>query len=186
MQGFEMRILNILFVLLCLSVSFAAAAPEPSLFQGMDSTATVAGRAEVSIGPASDDLPPPAYQPPPKDADPAPVGAEFVAPKAPAAGTPTPEALARLKAAVQSSGVRKPPSSSPSKAAEAPTATDKPRFGINSLINRMTGHQANAPAARAASPIPPKRAVNVATDEAENDAENERIEIPAFLRRQAN
>ena len=57
------------------------------------------------------------------------------------------------------------------------------RFGIGSLINRMAGH-AEAPAERpAARPQPPVQAYD---DEQDQQGENDRIEIPAFLRRQAN
>jgi cell division protein FtsZ len=59
---------------------------------------------------------------------------------------------------------------------------EKPRFGINSLINRMTGTpaEAQAPAAprTAAQPRP--------SFEAQPEPEAERADIPAFLRRQAN
>ncbi|MCA1774648.1 MAG: cell division protein FtsZ [Loktanella sp.] len=61
---------------------------------------------------------------------------------------------------------------------------DKPRFGINSLINRMTG---SGQAAEGAAPRQQPQ-VTAFRDEAEPEAdpEQERIEIPAFLRRQAN
>ncbi|MFW5642076.1 MAG: hypothetical protein ACOCY0_04835 [Roseicyclus sp.] len=65
------------------------------------------------------------------------------------------------------------------------------RFGINSLINRMTGHgeEASAPAARRApsfSAQPPQTHVPAREPEGGVDPDQERIEIPAFLRRQAN
>ncbi|WP_299611984.1 cell division protein FtsZ [uncultured Tateyamaria sp.] len=180
----------------------AAAAEEPSLFQGLDVQQAAAQDmaedifAEEAPVAATDDLPPPAYQPqvaafePTQDTD-MPPAEEFVAPRAPAPGTPSPEALARLRAATQKAA----PSAAPQQPApEAHTAADKPRFGINSLINRMTGtteggQAAERPArqqppvqARAAAPAPapaprPTEAV---------DPDQERIEIPAFLRRQAN
>ena len=95
---------------------------------------------------------------------------------------PTPEALARLQAAVQSAPARKSP------AAVVPTtqSAGKPRFGINSLINRMTGHQSEIPSDRTVNPDQEKPPVNAADEQAESDTEHERIEIPAFLRRQAN
>ena len=59
---------------------------------------------------------------------------------------------------------------------------EKPRFGINSLINRMTGHgQEHAPMPTRQAAIPQPQAYD---DEPEQD--QDRIEIPAFLRRQAN
>ncbi len=62
--------------------------------------------------------------------------AQFVAPKPPAPGTPSPEALARLQAAVQNQPRTVSMGSVPQEATQP--ASDKPRFGINSLINRMT------------------------------------------------
>ena len=138
-----------------------------------------------------DDLPPPAYQPQAaqrqETIDAAPE--EFVAPRAPAPGTPSPEALARLRQAVHNNR--------PTQEADAPQAEEKPRFGINSLINRMTGHeQAQKPAApQAAAPQQAPRPaaaprvqpqVSSAQPQQQPDADQERIEIPAFLRRQAN
>ena len=138
-----------------------------------------------------DDLPPPAYQPQAaqrqETIDAAPE--EFVAPRAPAPGTPSPEALARLRQAVHNNR--------PTQEADVPQAEEKPRFGINSLINRMTGHeQAQKPAApQAAAPQQAPRPaaaprvqpqVSSAQPQQQPDADQERIEIPAFLRRQAN
>jgi cell division protein FtsZ len=70
---------------------------------------------------------------------------------------------------------------------------EKPRFGINSLINRMTGHAAEE-AARGAAPARQQPQVHAQQPaaapayeaESEADPEQERIDIPAFLRRQAN
>ena len=138
-----------------------------------------------------DDLPPPAYQPQAaqrqETIDAAPE--EFVAPRAPAPGTPSPEALARLRQEVHNNR--------PTQEADVPQAEEKPRFGINSLINRMTGHeQAQKPAApQAAAPQQAPRPaaaprvqpqVSSAQPQQQPDADQERIEIPAFLRRQAN
>ncbi|CUH39622.1 Cell division protein FtsZ [Jannaschia seosinensis] len=119
----------------------------------------------------SDDLPPPAYTP--VQAAPAqhaaePPQAAFAAPRA--AGTPTPEAMERLRAAVLN-GERRAEPARPAAAPEHGT-----RFGIGSLINRMTGTGADTPVHR---PAP-------APKEERDQAEDERIEIPAFLRRQAN
>jgi len=154
---------------------------EPSLFHELD--------VEPAPMPAADphDLPPPAYQPQPAayepsqeslDARPAPE--TFVAPRAPAPGTPSPEAMARLRAVTQRT-----------QQASAPHAVedDKPRFGINSLINRMTGGQADAPQAPAAPRAQPpvqRSAAPAPMHEPEPEADQDRIEIPAFLRRQAN
>ncbi len=186
----------------------AVAASEPSLFNQVDvehsasedqmeDIFATAPAQQVAPQPApqpqprapsyasSDDLPPPAYQPQVQQEETIDAAPEaFVAPRAPAPGTPSPEAMARLKAAVHGSQAATP----------APeTAEDKPRFGINSLINRMTGHaaeghpQSAASAPRAAAPAPRAQPqVSNAAPEPQADADQERIEIPAFLRRQAN
>ncbi|TMV78127.1 cell division protein FtsZ, partial [Thioclava sp. BHET1] len=136
----------------------AAAAQAPSLFEAAQEPE------QPSFMPQSDDhLPPPAYQPAaqaPRAAAPAPRqpapqprpapameedAGSFVAPRArTAAGQPTPEAMARLAAAVNRAPARNvQPAQNEQRQApvEAPRpAAEKPRFGINSLINRMTGH----------------------------------------------
>ena len=137
---------------------------------------------------ADDDLPPPVYRPAaaqPLAAARAPLmadnAASFVAPRSRAAGTPTPEALARLQRAVNKSPtapmVQQQPAIRP--------AAEKQRFGINSLINRMTG-QSSEQAERSMAPLRQPPPVTSFDDEAEMDPETERNEIPAFLRRQAN
>jgi len=162
-----------------------AAAPEPTLFATMDDERSVApveddfSDIHEAIE-ASDDLPPPAYQPRPEPTLEAPE--TFVAPQGAAtaqAGQPSPDALARLQAAVSRAPAREPMAETP-RVAEG----EKPRFGINSLINRMTG----TGAAEAAQPSRPQPAVRPLHEEpaAEADPDQERIEIPAFLRRQAN
>ncbi|MBW6506344.1 MAG: cell division protein FtsZ [Rhodobacteraceae bacterium] len=144
---------------------------------------------------AGTDLPPPAYRPQatvqavPRDVQTAEDAGAFVAPRPRAPGTPSPEALARLQAAVS----RAP--TAPQRAAAQPLAAtrapapqpspEKPRFGINSLLHRMTGasdHGAERPAPLR-QPAPSQTAYD---DEAPADHEQDRIEIPAFLRRQAN
>ncbi|MFT5001283.1 MAG: cell division protein FtsZ, partial [Planctomycetota bacterium] len=134
------------------------------------------------------DLPPPVYQPQAQPAativDPYTANGDmsgFVAPKAPPAGKPSPEAMQRLQAAVN-----KAPKTRNEPAFSAP-AEDKPektsRFGINSLINRMTGHGPE-PTRREEPQRIHTRAANPEHDE--GDLDQERIDIPAFLRRQAN
>jgi len=161
----------------------ADVAPEPMLFDEID---------ENDTDPMMDDdmLPPPAYRPEPVAAPQArapqpdayePEANSFVAPKAPAPGTPSPAALSRLQAAVQNAPRRAAQAATPR--AEQPQ--ERPRFGINSLINRMTGHpsEASENGAAAARKQPPVQSYE---EEAEVDPDQERIEIPAFLRRQAN
>ena len=155
----------------------------------------------------ADDLPPPAYRPAPVQqpsmirSTPAAIeadAAEFVAPRPRPAGQPSPEALARLQAAVSrpapgAAAAKFPrpaaPAPAPAVAATAPAAgggAAKPRFGIGSLINRMAGHleaAAERPAPAAGRAQPPVTAYD---DDADMGSEQDRIEIPAFLRRQAN
>ena len=181
----------------------AEAAEEPGLFEGLDVQKAAAEDmaedifADDAPVAADDDLPPPAYQPqvaafePSKDTE-TPPADEFVAPRAPAPGTPSPEALARLRAATQRANGGAP-QQQPEAVAEG-AAAEKPRFGINSLINRMTG-SGDAPSGAAQAPArqqPPVQAARTAAPAPApqpadtTDPDQERIEIPAFLRRQAN
>ena len=169
---------------------------EPSLFGNMDTQQAASEELMEDIfeepaapAAAQDDLPPPAYQPQVAQFQPrmdeyeeeTEAEAAFVAPKAPAPGTPSPEALARLRTAVN----KAPSAPQPRQqvVAEEPAASEeKPRFGINSLINRMTGHAQEAAAPQPARQQPNLQAAPAPTE----DPDQERIEIPAFLRRQAN
>ncbi|KAJ04961.1 cell division protein FtsZ [Sulfitobacter mediterraneus] len=143
----------------------------------------------------ADDLPPPAYQPQVAAFEPRQeesLEAEpdtFVAPRAPAPGTPSPEALARLRAAAQKAAPEQ--QQAPAAAPQAAPQAEKPRFGINSLINRMTGHaegEAQQRPARQQPQMQPQHGQAVAAPQPQetSDPDQERIEIPAFLRRQAN
>ena len=163
--------------------------PEPSLFQ-----ATVEDQAEEFFDEATeDDMPPPAYRP--QEAQPAakarasaPAGigddpSAFIAPRARGIGQPSPEALARLQAAASRSAPRPSAAAAAApqaRAAAAPKAAEKPRFGIGSLINRMSGNAETAAPARQQPPV------SGYDEDADLSADDERIEIPAFLRRQAN
>jgi cell division protein FtsZ len=160
------------------------------LFENLDAPAQPAAFAPIpehEVVPAqqaaADDLPPPAYNPRPEpaftEAD------SFVAPRAPAPGTPSPEALARLQAAVNRvpKADGQPPQQPQAAVAAAPIDAEKPRFGINSLINRMTGAQAEAGAQQPARAQPQVTALH---QEPEQNEDQDKIEIPAFLRRQAN
>ena len=138
-----------------------------------------------------DDMPPPAYRPqalqPAMRPAPATVNndaGEFVAPRPRAPGQPSPEALARLKAAAAKVPMQPMQAPRPSAPAPAPRA-EKPRFGIGSLINRMAGHLEQQ-AERAPAPARQQPPVTSYDDEPDMNADQERIEIPAFLRRQAN
>ncbi|MBU9696828.1 cell division protein FtsZ [Rhodobacteraceae bacterium HSP-20] len=142
---------------------------------------------------AMDDLPPPAYRPQPApqqrptaamDQD----AAAFMAPRPRAPGTPSPEALARLQAAVTKApaapAAQRPMAAQPRVQAPAPKPAEapRPRFGIGSLINRMAGGGAE-PQGNAMRQQPQVQGYD---DEPEMNADQEKIEIPAFLRRQAN
>ena len=151
------------------------------------------------------DLPPPVYRPQPAAqapatmARPAPQGieadaAEFVAPRPRGtAGQPSPEALARLQAAVSKNPAMTAQRPAAQRAAAAPqpaapqaAAGGKPRFGIGSLINRMAGHLESA--GERGQPQAGRVQPPVASYDEEPDpsGDDNRIEIPAFLRRQAN
>ena len=157
----------------------AVAEEEPSLFEGLEPAAAQ---------PVQDDgLPPPAYQPQPAAA------AEPSFSSARPAGTPTPEAIARLERVTG----RAPGSMTNYVPGEArytapaqrevhqPTDQgDRPRFGINTLINRMSG--AGAPGTGNQPPVRQQPRVSQAAPQDDLQEDHERIEIPAFLRRQAN
>ena len=141
---------------------------------------------------AADEVPAPAYrtQAQPEvqrpvaashDVDPA----NYIAPRPRMAGQPSPEALKRLQAAVS-----RAPSAAPLRQAapaRAPEPAPKPpaerRFGIGNLINRMAGGPALADPAQAKRNQPP---VTSYEEDADQAADQDKIEIPAFLRRQAN
>ncbi|MEM9247989.1 MAG: cell division protein FtsZ, partial [Pseudomonadota bacterium] len=188
----------------------ASAAAEPGLFDGHAAEAQ-AHAEDTALDVAEDHLPAPAYTP---ERTPSPAAhltdqnaqPEFVAPKspswgapagaAPAAerGAPTPEAMARLQAAVGKVRGDAPAAAEPAASAEpAPSG----RLRISSFINRMSGQGGEGPSRaepslrpdqRSEQPPAPQHRVS-ATHYEEDDpsgAEQERIEIPAFLRRQAN
>ncbi|MEL7414591.1 MAG: peptide-methionine (S)-S-oxide reductase, partial [Pseudomonadota bacterium] len=107
----------------------------------------------------------------------------FITPKAAVPGEPSEDTIRRLQAAVAKQPERPtmaPPrvvAETPEPAAQEPEGEDRSRFAINTLIHRMTGTaEREAPAA--------PRAPTAGEDL--DDAERARIEIPAFLRRQAN
>ncbi len=117
-----------------------------------------------------------------------PQGGQFTAPRRPAPGTPSPETLARLQRAVQKAPEQQPVARQRT-AAPTPMAQHEQepergsRFGIGSLISRMAGHSSDAPAAPQRRVSPPMQHYD---EEHAPAASDDRIEIPAFLRRQAN
>ncbi|MFK7868943.1 MAG: cell division protein FtsZ [Roseobacter sp.] len=157
--------------------------PEPSLLERMEEETTFAEETLFEQPVMEDDgLPPPAYRPevaafdPYAVAEPAPAPAAEYDTSAP--GTPSQETMARLRAAADRAAPKVEAHAAPE------GGDDKPRFGINSLINRMTGHgeAAGQPVARQQPPMKQE----TAAAPAKADPDQERIEIPAFLRRQAN
>jgi cell division protein FtsZ len=169
----------------------AEPAREPSLFEAAEEP-QFQSRAEQD----DDDLPPPAYQPRVAEFEPTPDPVEtaadsYVAPQA-TAGTPSPEALQRLQAAVQNvppsdrgyGAPRPQPTAAPAPAPQSDA--DRPRFGFNRLIDRMTGHAADTPAQPQRQQPVMRQSDATAPAHDEADPEQDRIEIPAFLRRQAN
>ena len=122
----------------------------------------------------------------------------FIPPKAPISGTPSAETLNKLKAVAKTykgddvknnkdithikdnqekpdDSLRAIPQALEQEGFEKSPKTNS-RFGINNLINRMTG---------ASSSISPSLEVEQGGDDI-NDTIKDNIEIPAFLRRQAN
>ncbi|MDA8585968.1 cell division protein FtsZ [Rhodobacteraceae bacterium] len=153
-----------------------AAHVEPSLFEGLEPAAPT----------TADGLPAPAYQPQPAQLD---------AHGRPVAGTPTPEALARLERVTgrapgslanhQPGEARYMPPAQPV-AAPMQSEPERPRFGINTLITRMAGGVANADGSADTRRQQPPVGRAVPAEEPQLSEDQERIEIPAFLRRQAN
>ena len=174
----------------------------PAMHGDFDAMGAQAGMTAEPV--MEEDMPPPAYQPQPAAqpaiARPTPAAIEghagdFVAPRPRPAGQPTPEALARLQAAVGRPGPAAAPKfarpaainggAAPAAAAPAPAAAAKPRFGIGSLINRMAGGHAEAERV-APAPGRVQPPVTAYDDDHDMGSDQDRIEIPAFLRRQAN
>ncbi len=91
------------------------------------------------------------------------------------------DALRRLRAAV----AKVPVAEEEPQAEEEPAVEVPGRFAINNLINRMTGHGANGEGT-AVRRQPPLHEQQAQTYEDVNEEELDRVEIPAFLRRQAN
>jgi len=182
-------------------------AQEPGLFATMEVQEVAAQEQaedifdEAASTTGDDALPPPVYQPQVPAFEPqVEVGeaemaqAAFVAPKAPAPGTPSPETMIRLRnaaAKIADAAHRSIPVQEP---VAAQSGARKPGFGIGSLIGRMTGQGADVPAERSTmsrrQQPPVSQGEPAAPPQAKPGPEaeegQERIEIPAFLRRQAN
>ncbi len=123
----------------------------------------------------------------------APYGQPKLDGSAPRAGEPSPDALRRLQAAVQAV-----PKTQPmvrpvgGQAAREPERQATGRLTINSLIHKMTGQVGREPQAAPRHAAEPEAAPQAApraqqfSEPAYEDNERERVDIPAFLRRQAN
>ena len=90
-------------------------------------------------------------------------------------GIPTAETLERLRAAVSKENTESPmPQNN-----EQPSEIERPKFGISSLISRMSRSEGSDITSE------PRKEPNFnSTDD--DDGEQDKIEVPAFLRRQAN
>jgi len=176
----------------------AVAAEEPSLFEGMnveevaahDMAEDIFEAESALVAEADDGLPAPAYQPQVPAFEPQPETLEaepesYVAPRAPAPGTVSPETMVKLQAAAQK--ISGTPAAAPAQAA-GPAGNEQSRFG--KLITRMTGHAVDTPqenGGQTARQQPPVYQPDAgAQAQRAEDPDQERIEIPAFLRRQAN
>jgi len=192
-------------------VAAEAAPQEPSLFEGMDVQRAAAQEQAEDIfeeveETGSDGLPRPAYQPQPVQEFQAQAHAQaeiqseapeasFVAPKAPAPGTPSADAIVRLQAAAaRAQGHQPVPSAQQPQPRQEEAPAEQRRFGLNSLIHRMTGSAGEGQPGGKAQPVrqqPPVQQQAAAPQpqpapQQQAEQDQDRIEIPAFLRRQAN
>ncbi len=99
----------------------------------------------------------------------------------PSSVTPSPETLAKLKAAVTKDADNK----GGSDIAKEKLETGRPKFGISSLISRMSRSEPVSLGSGTSRNEPNFNADTTEEHELDN-LEQEKIEVPAFLRRQAN
>jgi cell division protein FtsZ len=100
----------------------------------------------------------------------------------PSPGTPSMETLARLRAAI----TKEPGEIDNSKAVDERSETDRRKFGISSLISRMSRSEAVSSGPISGDRKEPNLNSDAVDNRQSNDQEQEKIEVPAFLRRQAN
>ena len=166
---------------------------EPSLFEGMTAEAQTGLKQNVTQVPVTnEEMPTPAYQPQSVVAETMPETdsffdrqAELKTPLQHAElGQPSQETLARLEAAVATApSVQEPQTETPAFFART-SQQEKPKgFRLNTLISRMTGQNEEHMVEQREQL---QARVQPRTAEDHVDPELERIEIPAFLRRQAN
>lgn len=155
---------------------------------------------------ADEDMPQPAYQP--RDTARSPAvrieddASAFVAPRAPQGGRvpgqPAPEVMDRLRRAVDNQGRGQAAAAAPQqKPQTAPTGGSR-MSGLGRMLERMAGHNTDAQGQKpAAASIAERVNERVATRARQGDADfddlaspenggKDNVEIPAFLRRQAN
>ncbi|WEF25220.1 cell division protein FtsZ [Paracoccus sp. S3-43] len=147
-----------------------------------------------------DDMPAPAYQRK-EPAQPMMLNvnddAGFIAPRAPqgaSRGQASPETLERLRRAVEHKGERQQPQPAPQPA--DPARNQSRMAGLGRMLERMAGHADQGapkpPAASISERVNERVAVRARQQEtdfddlASPDAAGDNVEIPAFLRRQAN
>ena len=164
----------------------AQAAPEPSFFD----EPVMAEPAPQVAQPAAayDDLPEPAYQAPAEpvyqaSAEPEPT---FYRPVVESAAGPSDETMARLSAAVQKQPKQQPLRITEEQQRADILAADQPerRGVLGGLISRMTGSAAAEPAVREQPSMSQEPQFHGEYEEM--DANDDQVEVPAFLRRQAN
>ncbi|NRB35858.1 MAG: cell division protein FtsZ [Rhodobacteraceae bacterium] len=141
----------------------------------------------------NDDLPPPAYTPDVPAFEPRVDTYDEPQTQVAAAAEPrvSLQALRDTERTGKGEGIGLGPAELGSRASEPPVE-EKRGFGLNSLINRMTGSASDQPErqARTVAPQPAQAAPRVRPApthfDATSDENEDKIEIPAFLRRQAN
>ena len=95
--------------------------------------------------------------------------------------TPSPATMAKLKAAVTKDVDRKIGSN----IVEERPESQRSKFGISSLISRMSRNE-NSSLGSGTSGIKPNYNTGNSEEHETDDLQQEKIEVPAFLRRQAN
>ncbi len=119
-----------------------------------------------------------------QSAEPAPAP-EFIAPRAAAPG----EAFVEEPAPAPIMHAPEPVHHEAPAVVQSETEEERGRFGLNSLIHRMTGGAAAArrePSPFVSQPVPREEPAGEADEGRQDTEEDLRMEIPAFLRRQAN
>ncbi|WP_410216481.1 cell division protein FtsZ [Paracoccus sp. (in: a-proteobacteria)] len=185
------------------SVSATPAAQDETPAVPARRVAPSAAAPQAPLARAEEDMPQPAYQPRDTarqaavriDDD----ASAFVAPRAPAGtrpGQPAPEVMDRLRRAVDNHGQGNR-AAAPQPAPE-PTRSQNRMSGLGRMLERMAGHGSDQPSGNkpAASSIAERVNERVAVrarqqdtdfdDLASPDSAQDNVEIPAFLRRQAN